>query len=318
MQKGDDIRKIGLVIADKQNIPLWQPPQMLRTGDPEPVDNHQSGIGHHPHDGIYQLPDETEIRKTLAEAHVNVGADYARLPNVRLELRETKSTHLITFTPMQLNTVIFDMDGLLIDSEPWWQIAGTETLREFNVTLSPIQYHHTTGLRTPEWLDYWFGFFGIDKKLIPAAAAALHANVFEKIRNEAEPLPGVRYALDFFRAKQFRIGLATSSPLSLAKIVTDKLDIGDYFNAITSAGDLPYGKPHPQVYIDCAAALSASPLECLAFEDSFNGLIAAKAARMKCVVIPVADQFSLPKWGAADLKLSSLTEFTGEHLNNLQ
>ena len=219
---------------------------------------------------------------------------------------------------MQLNTVIFDMDGLLIDSEPYWQQAGMETLREFNVTLEPIQYHHTTGLRTPEWLDYWFSYFGIDKTLIPAAAAALHANVFEKIRASANPMPGVRHALDLFKKRQFRIGLATSSPLTLTKIVTDKLDIGDYFDAVTSAGELPFGKPHPQVYMDCAAALSADPLKCLAFEDSFNGLIAAKAARMKCVVIPVADQYDLPKWGAADLKLPSLLDFTSNHLDHLQ
>jgi len=219
---------------------------------------------------------------------------------------------------MQLNTVIFDMDGLLIDSEPYWQQAGTETLREFNVTLEPIQYHHTTGLRTPEWLDYWFGYFGIDKSLIPAAAAALHANVFEKIRAGANPMPGVRHALELFRTRQFRIGLATSSPLAMAKIVTDKLDIGDYFDAVTSAGDLPFGKPHPQVYMDCAAALSSDPLKCLAFEDSFNGLIAAKAARMKCVVIPVADQYDLAKWGAADLKLPSLLDFTPDHFDKLQ
>jgi mannitol-1-/sugar-/sorbitol-6-/2-deoxyglucose-6-phosphatase len=219
---------------------------------------------------------------------------------------------------MQLNTVIFDMDGLLIDSEPCWQQAGMETLREFNVTLSPIQYHHTTGLRTPEWLDYWFGYFGIDKDLIPAATAALHANVFEKIRTMAEPLPGVHHVLDFFKAKNFRIGLATSSPLSLAKIVTDKLNIGDFFDVVSSAGDLPFGKPHPQVYMNCAAELSSSPLECLAFEDSFNGLIAAKAARMKCVAIPVSDQYTLPKWGAADLKLNSLLEFGDEQLNNLK
>jgi sugar-phosphatase len=219
---------------------------------------------------------------------------------------------------MQLNTVIFDMDGLLIDSEPCWQQAGMETLRQFNVTLSPIQYHHTTGLRTPEWLDYWFGYFGIDKSLIPAAAAALHANVFDKIRTKADPLPGVRQVLDFFKAKNFRIGLATSSPLSLANIVTDKLEIGSYFDTVTSAGDLPFGKPHPQVYMDCAAALSSSPLECLAFEDSFNGLIAAKAARMKCVAVPVYDQYALPKWGAADLKLASLLEFNESHLISLK
>ncbi|HXO74118.1 MAG TPA: hypothetical protein VN824_02785, partial [Puia sp.] len=71
------------------------------------------------------------------------------------------------------------------------------------------------------------------------------------------------------------------------------------------------------VYMDCAEALDVNPLNCLAFEDSFNGLIAAKAARMKCVVIPVSDQAHLPKWGAADLKLSSLLEFGDEQLNAL-
>jgi mannitol-1-/sugar-/sorbitol-6-/2-deoxyglucose-6-phosphatase len=219
---------------------------------------------------------------------------------------------------MPLNTVIFDMDGLLIDSEPCWQEGGMETLRQFNVTLTPIQYHYTTGLRAPEWFDYWFGYFGIDKSTIPAAIAALHATVFEKIRTQAQPLPGVHQVLNLFRSKNFRIGLATSSPLALANIVTDKLRIDDYFDTITSAEDLPYGKPHPQVYMDCAAALAANPLDCLAFEDSFNGVIAAKAARMTCIAVPVADQAALPKWGAADLQLGSLLDFTDAHLDSLQ
>jgi sugar-phosphatase len=97
----------------------------------------------------------------------------------------------------------------------------------------------------------------------------------------------------------------------------DKLEIGHYFDAFASAEHLPFGKPHPQVYMDCARALSANPLHCIAFEDSFNGLIAAKAARMKCVAIPVQDQYHLPKWGAADLKLNSLLEFDDEQLRAL-
>ncbi len=218
---------------------------------------------------------------------------------------------------MRLNNVIFDMDGLLIDSEPCWQEAGMETLLQFNVTLSPVQYHHTTGLRTPEWLDYWFGYFDIGKERIPAAVAALHQHVIEKIKTQAAPLPGVKEALAFFKARGFNIGLATSSPLSLVDIVVEKLDIAGEFQAVASAEHLPYGKPHPQVYMDCANALAVSPLHCLAFEDSFNGVIAAKAARMTCVAIPVHDQAHLPKWGAADLKLGSLLEFNDDHLNAL-
>jgi sugar-phosphatase len=218
---------------------------------------------------------------------------------------------------MQLNTVIFDMDGLLIDSEPCWQEAGMETLLQFNVTLTPVQYHHTTGLRTREWLDYWFGHFGIGKETIPAAEAALHKNVIEKIKTKAAPLPGIYEALEYFKAQKFCIGLATSSPLSLVQVVVDKLNIGSYFETVASAEHLPYGKPHPQVYMDCIRALDANPLQCLAFEDSFNGLIAAKAARMKCVVVPVRDQAHLPKWGAADLKLNSLLEFGDDQLSTL-
>src|ERR1700753_4280411 len=165
---------------------------------------------------------------------------------------------------MQLNTVIFDMDGLLIDSEPCWQEAGMETLLEFNVTLTPVQYHHTTGLRTREWLDYWFTHFRIDKVTIPAAEAALHKNVIEKIRTKAAPLPGVFQVLEFFKMKGFHIGLATSSPLSLVKVVVEQLDIGHQFEAVASAEHLPYGKPHPQVYMDCIRSLSATPLQCLA------------------------------------------------------
>lgn len=219
---------------------------------------------------------------------------------------------------MRLNTVIFDMDGLLIDSEPCWQEAGMETLLQFDVTLSPVQYHHTTGLRTREWLDYWFGHFGIGKERIPAAEAVLHQHVIEKIKTRANPLPGVHEIIAFFKARDFRVGLATSSPLSLVNVVVEKLGIIGEFQAVASAEHLPYGKPHPQVYMDCAASLAVSPLQCLAFEDSFNGVIAAKAARMTCVAIPVKDQAHLPKWGAADLKLASLLDFTAEHLAGLQ
>src|ERR1700748_3587938 len=126
---------------------------------------------------------------------------------------------------MALNTVIFDMDGLLIDSEPCWQEAGMETLLEFQVTLTPVQYHHTTGLRTREWLDYWFGHFGIRKERIPAAEGALPHHVIGKIKNQAHTRPGVHEIIAFFRSRGFRIGLATSSPLSLVTVVVEKLGI---------------------------------------------------------------------------------------------
>jgi len=130
-------------------------------------------------------------------------------------------------------------------------------------------------------------------------------------------MPGIDHIFKYFKDRQFHIGLATSSPLSLVDIVVEKLNIGHYLDATASAEYLPFGKPHPQVYMDCAAALGVSPMQCICFEDSFNGMIAAKAARMRCVVVPVADQYQLPKWGAADFKLHSLTDFGDEQLNQI-
>jgi mannitol-1-/sugar-/sorbitol-6-/2-deoxyglucose-6-phosphatase len=99
--------------------------------------------------------------------------------------------------------------------------------------------------------------------------------------------------------------------------VVKKMNIGSYLDAISSAGTLPFSKPHPQVYINCAELLGVSPLQCLCFEDSFNGLISAKAARMKCVIVPDPDQYEAAKWGAADLKIPSLTAFDDRHLASL-
>src|SRR5258708_13397723 len=109
------------------------------------------------------------------------------------------------------------------------------------------------------------------------------------------PRPGAEHAPRFFKERKFKIGLASSSPMALIDVVVNKMQIGSYINARTSAEYLPYGKPHPQVYLDCANTLGSLPAECLCFEDSFNGMISAKAARMKCVVVPERHQHQANK-----------------------
>ncbi|RYY13143.1 MAG: hexitol phosphatase HxpB [Chitinophagaceae bacterium] len=215
---------------------------------------------------------------------------------------------------MQLKTVIFDMDGLLIDSEPFWAEAGSETLARYDIRLSEEQYHTSTGLRTREWIEWWFTAFNIDLKYTEAAEQTIVATAIDKIRDNANPMPGVNFILDFFRSRGFKIGLASSSPLALIDVVIEKLDITAYIDAKTSAEYLPKGKPHPQVYLNCAAKLNVQPMECLCFEDSFNGLIAAKAARMKCVAIPDKHFASQLRWNAADLVLGSLDQFDDKKL----
>ena len=218
---------------------------------------------------------------------------------------------------MRLDTVIFDMDGVLIDSEPFWEEAGNETLADYGIVLNDEQYSTTTGLRTREWIDHWFSFFNIDKQNAKTAENMIVTKAIDKIRDHACPMPGVDYILEYFSKRNFTIGLATSSPMDLIQVVTEKLKIKKFFKAFSSAEQLLHSKPHPEVYLNCAANLKASPLQCLCFEDSFNGMIAAKAARMKCAIVPASRQFDHPKWGSADVKIASLNQFDDAVLSSL-
>ncbi len=218
---------------------------------------------------------------------------------------------------MQHKAVIFDMDGLLIDSEPYWEEAGSETLKEFGKVLTQEQYSSSTGLRTEEWIAHWFRFFDISMQHVTAATNTIIQKAIDKIAAKAEPMAGVDYILHFFRENNFQIALASSSPMELINVVVDKLNIRSQFQVFTSAQHLAFGKPHPEVFLNCANELGRLPAECIVFEDSFNGMIAAKAARMKCVVVPSAVDHALLKWNAADLILPGLQHFTGEHLEKL-
>lgn len=210
---------------------------------------------------------------------------------------------------MQFNTVIFDMDGLLINSEPLWDEAATEIFQQYNFQLTKAQYATTTGMRTKEFVERWFSHYNIDSRHNAVAETAILKSVVDKVAAKGKAMPGVAHIFNFFIERNFKIGLATSSGKPLIDVVVDKLGIRNYLRSIESAAELPYGKPHPQVYLNCAEALKSHPTECICFEDSFNGLIAAKAARMKCVVVPAAHDSKNEKFNAADLKISSLMNF---------
>ncbi|MCY7422065.1 MAG: hexitol phosphatase HxpB [Chitinophagaceae bacterium] len=218
---------------------------------------------------------------------------------------------------MQLDTVIFDMDGLLIDSEPLWNEAAAEVFGYYGKKLTPEDYATTTGLRTSEFVAWWLRDYKFDNTELEKAGSRILELVDEKIRRKGKTLPGVHHIINFFNERNFKIGIATSSPLSLVKTVTEILRLEPYLHAITSAEFLQYGKPHPHVYLNCAEQLNSSPLQCICFEDSVNGMIAVKAARMKCVVVPEHSTQKSDKWSLADLKLSSLQNFNELHFNLL-
>jgi sugar-phosphatase len=216
-----------------------------------------------------------------------------------------------------MSALLFDMDGTVIDSEPLWYEAALESLAKFNIHINHQEYYSSTGLRTKEFLEYWLGKFNIDLSHLPETEIDITNRVINKVFEKGMMMPGVEGAIQLADQHQLKIGLASSSPLSLINAVLEKTGLADKFSVTCSAEHLPYGKPHPQVFIDCAIALNSKPVECICFEDSFNGLLAAKAARMKCIVVPHPDQLHAEKWNIAELKLSSLEDLQRENFSAL-
>jgi len=219
---------------------------------------------------------------------------------------------------MKLNTVIFDMDGLLIDSEPLWKEAADSLLLNYGRKLTVQQYAITTGLRTKEFLQHWFTHFDLPAAELAAAERMIVEEVIRLVKQKGKAMAGVAHIINFFSERNFKIGLATSSAPALISVVVDLLGIGSYLQAISSADELAFGKPHPKVYLNCAQKLSVLPSECICFEDSFNGMIAAKAARMKCIIVPSLHDAKNPAWDAADLKISTLSNFNELLLQSLE
>jgi len=218
---------------------------------------------------------------------------------------------------MQLDTVIFDMDGLLVDSEPLWNEVAKEVLAHYGIVLTEEQYYITTGLRTREFLQWWFSRHGISEDELAACEYKIVHRVMARIEKEAAVMPGVPYIFNFFKQRGFKIGIASTSPPELIELVSGLIGVKQYVQHYTSAQYLKYAKPHPEVYLNCAELLGSNPLQCICFEDSFNGMIAVKAARMKAVVVPHHSQQKQERWAAADLRLASLVNFGELHLNLL-
>ena len=218
---------------------------------------------------------------------------------------------------MAINTVIFDMDGLLIDSEPLWFEAALESFAGFNVSIDQDAYNQTTGLRTKEFLHHWFTNFDLNLSLIPDTESAITESVIQKVKEKGQVMAGVYESIEMVKKAGMKIGLASSSPMALIEAVLEKTSLQNQFSVLTSAEHLPYGKPNPQVFINCAQSLDSHPTSCLCVEDSFNGMIAAKAARMKCLVVPHPEQYMQDRWNIADLKLQSLIEWDQNKLLQL-
>ena len=208
------------------------------------------------------------------------------------------------------DAVIFDMDGVLVDSEPLWKIAMQEVFSSLGSNLEKTDFQKTVGLRIDEVISYWKPIENWVPE-IKEIEIDIVTKMVDLIHHQSCPLPGVIETLDFLKLKT-PIGLATSSPQKLIDAVLKTLDVKQYFDAIQSAETETQGKPHPAVFLSAAKKMNVRPEKCLVIEDSLNGIIAAKAARMAVVCIPEKTHIPNPKMNLADFQFENMTDFLNE------
>ena len=208
-----------------------------------------------------------------------------------------------------IELVIFDMDGLLIDTEIHWQKTEREVLEGHGIHITPEMQKATFGLRCDEQISYWYKYKPWPNPDFKKDEEEYNSIMHSFFMNEAELMPGVEYILNFFKKKDIPIGLASSSDMFLINAFVERFNLKDYFLILHSAEFEEFGKPHPAVYINTAKKVNKNPIHCLAFEDSLNGLIAAKAARMKAVIVPDHRTHKGEKYDIADLQINSLSDF---------
>ncbi|KQN51626.1 2-deoxyglucose-6-phosphatase [Serratia sp. Leaf50] len=214
-----------------------------------------------------------------------------------------------------VQAAIFDMDGLLIDSEPLWMQAELEIFSSIGVDITKKHLiPHTLGLRIDQTVRIWAQALPWKGPSEAEVTARIIARTLELVEEKKPLLPGVVQALALCQARGLKIGLASASPLHMLDKVLEMFNLQAYFQTRTSAENLAYSKPHPEVYLLAAESLGVDPLDCVTLEDSFNGMIATKAARMRSIVVPDHTLSDDPRWTLADVKLASLTDLTAEHL----
>jgi mannitol-1-/sugar-/sorbitol-6-/2-deoxyglucose-6-phosphatase len=241
-------------------------------------------------------------------------------------------------TSPAVKAVVLDMDGVLIDTEPVWRAAETDVFAGLGIALSESDVLESTGQPIEELIPIWrqrspAGGSGLAGAALASAALASAVltgasltdaevaglvidQVIAHVKAEGQPMPGVTAAIALFERCGLRLAIASSSPRRLIDAVCDRLGLGR-IDVRCSAMDEARGKPAPDVYLTAARRLGVTAAQCLAVEDSLNGLASARAAGMTCIAVPDPLLAADPRYGAADLVLRSLADLDDAALRRL-
>jgi len=205
--------------------------------------------------------------------------------------------------------VVFDLDGVLLDSEQVWDEVREELTQERGGRWTENAQREMMGMSSPEWSRYMHDQLGVPEPPDDISAEVVR-RLEEMYRQQLPLLGGAREAVERLAAR-WPLGLASSSNRELIDLVLEVSDLGRYFSVTVSSEEVAHGKPAPDVYLEAARRLSVAPKRCAAVEDSRNGIRSAKAAGMRVIAIP--NPHFPPDAGSlalADVTLGSLDELT--------
>jgi HAD superfamily hydrolase (TIGR01509 family) len=180
--------------------------------------------------------------------------------------------------------VVFDLDGVLIDSEQVWDAAREDLVRERGGTWDERATTDMMGMSSKEWSSYMHDRLGV-----PMTPAEINDDVVRRVASTYEHgLPLLPHALETVRelAARWPLGLASSSNRPIIDLVLERAGVRACFAAVVSSEEVANGKPAPDVYLAAARELDVDPKDCAAVEDSTNGIKSAVAAGMRTIAVP--------------------------------
>lgn len=209
----------------------------------------------------------------------------------------------------RFDAAIFDMDGLLIDSEPLWQDAEIHCFRPLGLPITRELCRDNAGRRLDEVVAQWHKQFGWQGPSQDEMVERVLAEVSRLILERGQSLPGVHALMDTLKARGLRLAIASSSPPELITAVIDKLELADRLELFHSGTAERYGKPDPAVFLSTARRLNVEPARCLVFEDAPAGVLAGHRAGMTVIAVPSVFEPDDPGFEKADQILTSLEDF---------
>lgn len=184
---------------------------------------------------------------------------------------------------LKQKAIIFDMDGVLVDSEHLWQKAEFEIFSSLGVNVTEELAAKTKTMTTNEVTEFWKSRFEWKEASTQQVEELVISRVIELIKKENCEIKGVRNFIKKLKFQGYKVGLATNSPYKIIPVVLEKLELTEFFDAISSSDNEISGKPHPSVYISTCSKLNINPMDCIAIEDSYSGMLAAKRAGLKVI-----------------------------------